>query len=121
MNKTQQNSPLGMAVARALALSLPSSEEHDHFGSPSFRVKGKIFATLSAQAAHSVLKLSLADQAALTATDPATFSSVPHWGRFGWTQVELADMDADFFRQLLSTAWRQVAPKKLVVAYDQDA
>ena len=31
---------------RALALSLPLAEEHPHFDRASFRVKGKIFATL---------------------------------------------------------------------------
>ena len=32
--------------ARALALSLPEAVEQDHHGRPSFRVGGKIFATL---------------------------------------------------------------------------
>src|SRR6201993_4314694 len=32
--------------ARALALSLPEAVEQDHHGKPSFRVGGKIFATL---------------------------------------------------------------------------
>jgi len=32
--------------ARALALSLPEAVEQDHHGRPSFRVDGKIFATL---------------------------------------------------------------------------
>jgi hypothetical protein len=31
---------------RALALALPGAVEQDHHGSPSFRVGGKIFATL---------------------------------------------------------------------------
>ena len=32
--------------ARALALSLPEAVEQDHHGRPSFRVGGRIFATL---------------------------------------------------------------------------
>jgi hypothetical protein len=32
--------------ARSLALSLPEAVEQDHHGAPSFRVGGKIFATL---------------------------------------------------------------------------
>lgn len=32
--------------ARALALALPDAVEQDHHGKPSFRVRGKIFATL---------------------------------------------------------------------------
>jgi hypothetical protein len=34
------------AEARAVALSLPEAVEQDHHGRPSFRVGGKIFATL---------------------------------------------------------------------------
>jgi hypothetical protein len=32
--------------ARRLALALPETTEQDHHGRPSFRIKGKIFATL---------------------------------------------------------------------------
>ena len=70
-------------AAHKLALSLPESEERDHFGSPSFRVKGKIFAQLSSQGKserRALVKLSAADQAALIMSAPETFSSVPQWG-----------------------------------------
>jgi len=108
-------------AAHALALSLPETEEQDHFGSPSFRVKGKIFAQLSALngAEHRALvKLSAADQAALTMTDPDTFSPVPQWGQHGWTYVQLATVEKSLLRSLLIQSWRHVAPRKLVVAHE---
>jgi hypothetical protein len=37
---------LDSQTVRELALALPQAEEHDHHGRPSFRVTGKIFATL---------------------------------------------------------------------------
>ena len=37
---------LTTADARRVALSLPEAVEQDHHGRPSFRVAGKIFATL---------------------------------------------------------------------------
>ena len=37
---------IDVANARKLALSFPEAEERDHQGHPSFRVRGKIFATL---------------------------------------------------------------------------
>lgn len=73
--------------AHKLALSLPEAEERDHFGCPSFRVNGKIFAQLSAEQeeeCRALVKLSSADQVALTMSDPSTFSSAPHWGHRGW-------------------------------------
>jgi hypothetical protein len=111
---------LAWQVAKRLALSLPGAQEHDHFGSPSFRVNGKIFAQLSAeekQEKRAVLKLSLADQAALILLDPATFSSIPQWGRHGWTYANLQSIDAVLFQDVLLKSWRQVAPKKLVAAF----
>ena len=106
-------------AARKLALSLPEVEEKDHFGSPSFRIRGKIFAQLSApdkDELRAILKLSVADQTALSLSDPEVFSSVPAWGRHGWTCVQLDGIDAPTFGGLLRTAWMLVAPKKLAAS-----
>jgi hypothetical protein len=111
---------LAWQVAKKLALSLPEAEEHDHFGSPSFRVRGKIFAQLSAAGAgeaRAVLKLSLADQTALVLADRQTFALIPQWGRHGWTYAQLTGIDATLFADLLRKSWRQVAPKKLVATH----
>ncbi|MFT3790096.1 MAG: MmcQ/YjbR family DNA-binding protein [Rudaea sp.] len=100
-------------------MSLPETEERDHFGTPSFRVRGRIFAQLSAAAEEkrAVLKLSPADQAALIAFDPQTFSSIPQWGKHGWTYARLDSVDPALFRDALIKSWRQVAPKTLVAAF----
>ena len=103
--------------AKALALALPEAAEADHFGSPSFRVRGKIFMQLSSEdetAPRATLKLAAADQSALLMTDPETFVSVPGWGKHGWTWVYLHHVDEGLFAGLLRQAWKQVAPKKLV-------
>jgi hypothetical protein len=102
-------------AAWELALSLPHAEERDHFGSPSFRIGGKIFAQLSKQdleQPRALVKLSAADQAALTMSDPETFSSVPSWGQHGWTYVHLESIDASMLHDLLWQSWRLVSPKK---------
>ena len=101
-------------------MALPETEVRDHFGSPSFRVKGKIFAQLSAsenKERRALVKLSLADQAALTMSDPATFLPAPHWGRHGWTYIQLATVEELRLRDVLLRSWRQIAPKRLVAAY----
>ncbi len=111
---------LAWQAAKKLALSLPEAEERDHFGSPSFRVRGKIFAQLSAvgeSEARAVLKLPLADQTALVLADPQTFALIPQWGRHGWTYARLDGLDAALFADLLRKSWRQVAPKKLAAAH----
>jgi hypothetical protein len=107
---------LSWQAARKFALSLPEAEERDHFGSPSFRVQGKIFAQLSAEdkdEKRAIVKLAVADQSALIMSDPDTFLSVPQWGRHGWTYVLLATANAAMFKDLLWRSWCLVAPKKL--------
>jgi hypothetical protein len=114
---------LSWQAAHKLALSLPHAEERDHFGSPSFRVKGKIFAQLSAQGnadARALVKLTAADQAALTMTDPETFRSEPQWGKHGWTYVQLVTVEEATLRNLLLQSWRLVAPQKLLSAFEGD-
>jgi hypothetical protein len=113
---------LSWQAAHKLALSLPEAEERDHFGSPSFRVKGKIFAQLSPRSsneARALVKLPAADQAALIMSAPETFSSVPQWGHHGWTYVQLATVETSLLRSLLRQSWQLVAPKKLVAQLAQ--
>jgi hypothetical protein len=105
-------------TAREIALALPEAEEHDHFGRPSFRMRSnsKIFMTLWPNERRAVLKFTLADQMALTSLDPA-FSPVPGaWGEKGWTNVDLNAVAPDHFADALETAWRTVAPKRLLKA-----
>ena len=64
--------------ARQLALDLPEAVEQDHHGRPSFRVAGKIFATLSLEAqGYGVLLLSPEQQAGMVEDEPDIFSALP--------------------------------------------
>ncbi|HEX5689646.1 MAG TPA: MmcQ/YjbR family DNA-binding protein [Roseiflexaceae bacterium] len=104
-------------TVRAQALALPEVEEHEHWGRPSFRVRGKIFATLWPDEQRAMLKLPPPEQAALVLRDAATFWMVPgSWGVRGSTFVELRTVDHADFLEALTTAWRGVAPKRLQAA-----
>ncbi len=102
---------------RKLALSLPEAEEQAHFDKPSFRVRGKIFATLWEKEKRAVLKLSHEEQDAFVRMQPDVFAVTP-WGHQGWTSVELARVDRALFEKLLGEAWRRIAPKRTVAAWD---
>ncbi|MGK3988820.1 MmcQ/YjbR family DNA-binding protein [Sorangium sp. So ce136] len=102
---------------RRLALSLPEAEEQDHFGKPSFRVRGKIFATHWVAEEGAVLKLSLEEQDSLARAQPDVFSVTP-WGHQGWTRVELRRVDPALLEELLVGAWRRVAPKRTVAQWE---
>jgi len=98
---------------RALALSLPEAEERATWGEATFRVREKIFVIMSPEAQTASVKASLDEQAQLVAMDPDTFAIAPYTGRYGWVQVQLARADPDLLDDLITSAWRQTAPKKL--------
>jgi hypothetical protein len=99
--------------ARAVALSLPEAVEQDHHGRPSFRVDGRIFATLWSEERMNVM---LDEGGILTAIDavPEACAEV-RWGkRLAAVGVTLPRVDALFLRELLTDAWEQKAPRRLL-------
>lgn len=99
---------------RELALSFPESTEESHFEKTSFRVKKKIFATYDEVKERACIKLSEIDQNVFTAADESIIFPVDNkWGKQGWTIVEMRKVNIDLFIDALTTAYCQVAPKKL--------
>jgi hypothetical protein len=99
--------------ARDIALSLPEAVEQDHHGRPSFRVGGKIFATLWSDERMNVM---LDEGGILTAVDSAPDACEQVW----WGKkpaavgVSLARVDRRFLGELLADAWEQKAPRRLL-------
>jgi hypothetical protein len=104
-------------TVRTLALALPEAEEQPHFGRPSFRVRKRIFATLRADEGRAVLKFAPADVPLLVGSAPDALRENP-WSFQGWVTVELAAVDPGMFEALLVDAWRGVAPKRVVAAFE---
>jgi hypothetical protein len=102
---------------RRLALALPETEERSRSGRPSFRVGGRVFATLYPRRKRAVLKLSLHEQHVLRRTQPAVFRLAP-WAHRGWTGIELRRVDPWLFEELLVGAWRRLAPRHATFRFD---
>jgi hypothetical protein len=104
---------------RRMALDLPAVEEKVAWEVDiTFRVRDKIFAIMGPDGEQASIKATLEVQQALVASEPETFSVSHYTGRFGWTTVRLAGVDADELCELIEDAWRRTAPKRLVAAYD---
>jgi hypothetical protein len=105
---------------RSLALSLPEAIEAAHMSHPDFRVRGKIFATLSyPDAAWGMVKLTPQQQADFVRTEPHVFQPCHGaWGRRGATHVRLEAANEGSVRQALILAWRNTAPKRLAEQLD---
>jgi hypothetical protein len=95
---------VSLEQARSLALQLPGAFEQDHHGRPSFRVAGKIFATLWDQEHMNVM---LEEDGILTAVaDDPQACAERWWGkRLAAVSVSLSRVSADALAELLSDAW----------------
>src|SRR3954454_9805038 len=83
--------------ARQFSLSLPETTEEPHFEKSSFRVKGKIFATIPEGGTHMNLVVDPDELVALLEQARDVFSQIV-WGKqvkTDWVCVRLAGADRD--------------------------
>jgi hypothetical protein len=98
--------------ARRAALSLPEAVEQDHHGRPSFRIAGKIFATLWDEAHMNVMVDEPGVRTAVEA-HPDICAEV-WWGkRLAAVRVDLRGADEALLADLLADAWERKAPARL--------
>ncbi len=98
--------------AATLALALPEAAQADHHGRPSFRVHGKIFATLPDPAHMNVM---LDEPGIRTAVQAHPDTCAERWWgtRLAAVQVDLERADAALLSELLADAWEGKAPARL--------
>jgi hypothetical protein len=106
-------------AVRTFALSLPETSEEPHFHYSSFRVKGKIFATVPPGDEFVNVMLSEHDARAAAAEDPKACAALPWGKKIAGVQVTLAHAEPAHVRELLEDAWRAKAPKTVVAAFDK--
>ena len=98
--------------ARAIALALPDAVEADHWGHPSFRVRGRIFAT-APDALHLNVMIDPFDVDSAVREQPDACEQLL-WGReVRGVRVSLASASPELLGDLLVAAWRRKAPKRL--------
>jgi hypothetical protein len=104
---------------RRIALALPGAVESSHMGTVDFRA-GRIFATLGyPDSDFGMVKLSPERQEMLIAAEPAIFQPVKGgWGAKGATLLRLTACDEATATGALTSAWRGVASKTLLKAFD---
>lgn len=108
--------------AMKIALGFPGAEEKKHFEKPDFRVRNKIFAVLHLDKSCMVVKLTVIDQSVFCAFNDTVIYPVPGgWGRRGWTMINLKKVKKAMLLDAVTTAWKTVAPAKLLLKYSSRA
>ena len=99
--------------ARKIALALPEAVERDHHGRPSFRVGGRIFATLWDED-HTNVMLDEAGIRTAVQGHPDVCEE-QWWGkRLAAVKVNLQLVDSALLADLYADAWEVKAPKRLL-------
>ena len=101
---------------RKFALSLPEAAELPHFEYASFRVRGKIFATVPPDGLH--LHIFVGDEDREPALElHGEFAEKLLWGgKVVGLRVYLEKAEPRAVKALLERAWRRKAPKSLTTA-----
>ncbi|HWD54025.1 MAG TPA: MmcQ/YjbR family DNA-binding protein [Acidimicrobiales bacterium] len=102
------------AAVRKLALALPEAVEQPHHDMTSFRVRGKVFATMPPEGGRLHVFLAEVQVASYCVEFPAAVEEL-WWGkRLRGCRVVLARADRALVRELIGESWRAKAPKSLV-------
>lgn len=112
--------PVTFETVRGLALALPGAEEGTSYGTPAFRVGGKLFARLHQDGESLVVRIDLDQRRMRMGVDPETHFITDHYHDHPMMLVRLARVDPEDLRELLEESWRLVAPKRWLDAHDGD-
>ncbi len=108
---------------RAICLALPeAAEDAAGVGSPSFKVRDKIFAMHHPMDGRPSMwcKAPAGAQEVLVGSNPGQFFVPPYVGHHGWVGVWLdSELDWDFVTDLIEDSYRMTAPKRLRALLEQ--
>ena len=124
-NQAGKQEPVTFETVRQLGLSLPGVEEGTYWGSPALKVDGKVLACIavhrsSEENSLGVFKVDFEEREAMVADDPSTFYFTDHYLNYPVILVRLSKVRPDALRNLIETAWRRCAPKRLVMEFDRN-
>jgi hypothetical protein len=106
---------------RRVALSLPETEERLTWDIPTFRVRNKIFVSMSQDESSMGFKFPREERTEMIAAEPSKFFVIDgHDDTFNWLRVRLSSIDEDELREIIVDAWRQTAPKRLAASYQSE-
>ncbi len=95
-----------------MALALPEAVESQHWGNPSFRVAGRIFATVP-DAGHLNVMIDAFDVDAVVRQETEACREL-WWGKkLSGVQVDLQNASRALVGDLLEAAWRRRAPRRI--------
>src|SRR3954447_23503423 len=105
---------------RRISLSLPDTTEKIAWSMPTFRVAGKMFATLPEDETSIAVRCPKEERDELVLAEPEKFWTADHEAQFARGRAGLAALEDEAeLRDILADSGRQAAPPRLVEAYPE--
>jgi hypothetical protein len=111
--------PVTFDTVRDLARALPEVEDSTSWGGPSLKVRGKLIALRKDQETLAI-RTDFLERETLVRVAPDTFFFTDHYRNYPWVLVRLGAVEPAQLAEMLEEAWRRVAPKSLVKAFDAE-
>ena len=100
---------------REIAQTLAGAEESTSYGTPAFKVKGKLFARQHQDGESLVIPMDFEAREEMIVAAPEKFYITDHYLNYPYLLVRMSKVNADELRDLLTGSWRRVAPKSMAI------
>src|ERR1043165_7582232 len=99
-------------TVREIAQDLPGAEESTSYGTPAFKVKGKLFARFHQGGEALVVSVDFDQREEMMNTSPKKFYITDHYLKYPWVLVRMTSVTPDELRDLITGSWRRVTSGK---------
>jgi hypothetical protein len=93
-------------TVRKIALAIDHVEESTSYGTPAFKVNGKLFARQHNEPDWLVLATTFEEREELMAADPETYFITDHYLKYPWVLVRMSRVDRDALGDMVRRAAR---------------
>ena len=108
-------------TVREIAQTLPDAEESTSYGTPAFKVKGKLFARFHQGGEALVVSVDFDEREEMMRTSPEKFYITDHYLNYPWVLVRMSSVTPDELRDLLIGSWRRATTGKIADNYGKRA
>ncbi len=110
-DRPRQKGPVSFETVRQRAWLLPGAEEGTSYGTPAFKVRGKLFVRLHQDGDSIVVRIDENERAMRMRADPETYYITDHYVAYPWMLVRLSSVSLEDLDEILEGAWRRSAPR----------
>ncbi len=104
---------------RRIATALPGVTERLSYGTPAFHTAGGLVSRLQEDGERISLRRDKQERHELVAAAPHIYSVPAHFEKWPFVCAHLPSIDPDELAEVVEDAWRMVARKRDITAYEQ--